>query len=150
MESGLILYAEDEENDVFFLKRAFRQAQIEHPIFAVSDGQKAMDYCSGVGEFADRTKHPLPRLLLLDLNMPRKSGFEVLKWIRSDSQISNLPVIVLTSSLQEADIDRAYTNGANAYVVKPTSTDDMVAMASGINEFWFKLSRISEKKWLGA
>jgi DNA-binding response OmpR family regulator len=142
---GPILYAEDEENDVFFLRRALRQAQINLPLVVVSDGQKAMDYCLGVGEFADRARHPLPGLMLLDLNMPRKSGLEVLIWVRQESPVCTVPVIIFTSSLQEADIDRAYMHGANAYLVKPANPDEMVVTVKGINEFWFNLNRTAEK-----
>src|ERR1700683_619023 len=91
-----ILYAEDEENDAFFLQRAFVQAAVGNPLVVVRNGQEAIDYCTGSGRFSNRDEHPLPCLVLLDLNMPRISGIEVLNWIRSQPSISNLPVIVLT------------------------------------------------------
>ena len=140
-----ILYAEDEQDDVFFLKRAFTQAGIAHPLVVVPDGQRAIDYCCGAGDYADRDQHPLPCLLLLDLNMPQKSGLEVLKWVRNDPQISTLPIIVLTSSLQDADIHRAYVQGANAYVVKPSNPDELLFMAKTIKDFWLTQNRTAEK-----
>jgi CheY-like chemotaxis protein len=139
-----ILYAEDEDNDAFFLKRAFQQAGIPHPLIVVSDGQEAIDYCSGSGPYQSRADHPLPCLVLLDLNMPKKSGLEVLKWIREELLIRTLPVIILTSSLQEADIHRAYQAGANAYLGKPSRPDDLVQAARAIKDFWINQNRTIE------
>ena len=134
-----ILYAEDEENDAFFLQRALVQATVLNPLVVARDGQEAIDYCSGSGRFSNRDEHPLPCLVLLDLNMPRKSGMEVLKWIRNQPSISDLPVIVLTSSLQEADIHRAYSQGANAYLGKPSKPDELVGVIKSIKDFWREL-----------
>jgi CheY-like chemotaxis protein len=140
-----ILYAEDEENDVFFLRRAFQQANISHPLVVVSDGQEAIDYCCGSGRYMNRSEHPLPCLLLLDLNMPRKSGIEVLEWIRKESPVCTLPVIVLTSSLQDTDINRAYIHGANAYVAKPSQPEGLIAVAKTVKDFWLTLNRTAQK-----
>lgn len=140
-----ILYAEDEENDAFFLKRAFKQAGISHPLIVVSDGQDAIDYCAGSGRYVNRAEHPLPCLLLLDLNMPRKSGIEVLEWIRKEPSVRTLPVIVLTSSLQDSDIHRAYTHGANAYLAKPSQPEGLIAVAQTIKDFWLTLNRTVQK-----
>ena len=136
MNSRPILYAEDEENDAFFLRRAFKQANISHPLVVVSDGQEAIDYCAGRGRYSNRMEYPLPCLVLLDLNMPRKSGIEVLKWIREEPSAQTLPVIVLTSSLQDSDIQRAYVQGANAYLAKPSQPEGLVDMAKAIRDFW--------------
>ena len=139
-----ILYAEDEENDAFFLKRAFKQASIPHPLVVVSDGQEAIDYCSGSGRYTNRNEYPLPCLVLLDLNMPRKSGLEVLEWIRKEPSVRTLPVIVLTSSLQDSDVYRAYTHGANAYVAKPSQPDGLIALAQTVKDFWLTLNRTAQ------
>ncbi|HEY3863511.1 MAG TPA: response regulator [Verrucomicrobiae bacterium] len=136
-----ILYAEDEENDAFFMERAFNEAKIAHPLVVVPNGQEAIDYLDGIGAYADRARFPLPCLLLLDLNMPLKSGLDVLKWIRNQPAISTLPVIVLTSSLQDADIHRAYAQGANAYLVKPSAPNELVHMVKTIREFWLTQNR---------
>jgi len=133
-----VLYAEDEENDAFFLKRAFKQAQIPNQLIVVSDGQAAIDYCSGIGSFANRTQYPVPELLLLDLKMPKKTGLEVLKWIRHEPSLSALPVIILTSSMQEDDICRSYHHGANAYLVKPSDPEALQIMVKAIHDFWLK------------
>jgi CheY-like chemotaxis protein len=142
-----VLYAEDEEDDSFFMKRAFAEAGISHPLKIVDDGQEAIDYLSGTGRYADRNEYPLPCLLLLDLNLPRKSGLEVLKWIRNDTSISTLPVIVLTSSLQDADIHRAYVQGANAYLVKPSAPDELAQIVKTIGDFWLNKNRTPGKTW---
>lgn len=142
-----VLYAEDEANDAFFLQRAFARAGVEQKLIVVPDGQEAIDYFSGAGAYSNRDEHPLPCLLLLDLNMPRKSGMDVLKWVRSDPRFSTLPVIVLTSSLHDADIHRAYIQGANAYLVKPTDPGELVPTVKTIKDFWLTRNRMPEKLW---
>jgi CheY-like chemotaxis protein len=137
-----ILYAEDEENDVFFLQRAFRQAGISHPLVVAPDGQDAIDYFAGDGRYSNRGLHPLPCLVLIDLNMPKKSGFDVLTCLRGESVGVITPVIVLTSSLHEGDIQRAYRLGANAYLVKPTRPDELINVAKAIKDFWLTLNRV--------
>jgi CheY-like chemotaxis protein len=110
-------------------------------LVVVPNGQEAIDYCAGVGRYANREENPLPCLVLLDLNMPRKSGLEVLKWIREDQSISAVPVIILTSSLQESDIHRAYVAGANAYLGKPSQPEDLTGMIKAVEEFWLGFNR---------
>jgi CheY-like chemotaxis protein len=143
-----ILYAEDEENDAFFLRRAFHEAGIAHPLVVVTDGQEAIDYCSGEGAYADRSKNPLPCLALLDLNMPKKSGLQVLEWMRQN--LPTVPVIILTSSLQDSDIDRAYRHGASAYLAKPSHPDGLLAMTQALRDFWLRQNRIVAKSDDGA
>ncbi len=140
-----VLYAEDEENDAYFLERAFKEVGIVHPLRVVSDGQEAIDYCAGRGAYVDRTKHPLPCVALLDLNMPRKSGMQVLQWIRKESSVPTLPVIILTSSLQDFDIDLAYEQGANAYLVKPSQPGELVVMTRSIKDFWLTQNQTNAK-----
>src|SRR4051812_3913218 len=118
-----ILIAEDSEEDSEILKRAFKTTGANVPLLFVRDGQEAMDYLSGDGEYADRTAHPLPRLILLDLKMPRADGFDVLHWMQTQPKLKLLPVTVLTSSNFDRDVDRAYGLGANSYLVKPNSLD---------------------------
>jgi len=134
-----ILYAEDEENDAFFLRRAFTAAEIPNPLVVVPDGQEAIHYCGGLG--AGASGNPPPCLILLDLNMPIKSGIDVLEWIRQASPIANVPVIILSSSLQPYDIQVAYSRGANAYLVKPSVPDELIAMARSIKDFWLDRNR---------
>jgi CheY-like chemotaxis protein len=136
-----VLYAEDEENDAFFMERAFKQAGIPTPLVVVADGQVVIDYCSASGQYANRAEYPLPSLLLLDLNMPKKSGLEVLKWVRTQPSFYTLPVVVVTSSTQDADIHRAYIQGANAYLVKPAKPNELIVMVKAINDFWLRQNR---------
>jgi CheY-like chemotaxis protein len=141
MSSRPILYAEDDENDGFFLKRAFRQAGIANSLIVVPNGQEAMDYCSGIGLYV---KQPLPMLMFLDLHMPKKSGMEVLRWIRGEPSLRTLPIIILTSSLQDNDVEQAYLAGANAYLVKPSQPEALAIMAKTIKDFWLGQNRFCE------
>lgn len=136
-----ILQVEDDENDVFFLEHAFRTVELNYPLRVAQDGQEAMDYLSGKGRFADRARYPLPRLVLLDLKMPRKNGFEVLEWIRENPEFQFLPVIVFSSSYQPNDIDRAYQLGANAFVVKPSCLETRIDLARCIKSFWLNFNQ---------
>jgi len=142
-----VLYSEDDENDAFFLKRAFKQAQIPNPLIILPDGQTAIDYCAGVGSFADRDLHPLPGLVLLDLKMPRKTGMEVLAWLREQPSLSHLPVFILTSSSQEEDIRRACGYEANGYLVKPSDPEELRSMVQAIQDYWLQQNRQAIKPW---
>jgi CheY-like chemotaxis protein len=143
-EHGVILLAEDREDDIFLMRRAFSQANIINPIFVVRDGEETISYLKGEGKFSNRDEYPLPALLLLDLKMPRKNGFEVLQWIRAQPGLSALRVIVLTSSDQIWDVNRAYTLGANSFLVKPYDFMDLAAMMQTIRNDWILLSRAPE------
>jgi len=136
-----ILYAEDDKNDAFLANRAFKRAEILNPLVVVSDGKAAIEYLAGTGQYANRAEYPLPCLVLLDLKLPRVSGLEVLKWIRSQPSVCTVPVLMLTSSNQDGDIHRTYILGANGYLIKPSKTDEMLVMAKGIRDFWLILNR---------
>jgi CheY-like chemotaxis protein len=130
-----ILIAEDNPDDVFILQEAFRKAGVRHRIQEACDGADAIAYLKGDGCYADRNQYPFPDFLLLDLNMPRMNGFEVLEWLRRDEQCSHLVVHVLTASCREADVDHAYSLGANSYVLKPGRMDELVAMAAALEKW---------------
>jgi len=136
----VVLLADDDPNDVFLLQRAFQKTNIANPLRVVRDGEEAMAYLSGQDQYADRQRHPLPVLLLLDLKMPRKSGFEVLRWLRQQSGLKRLPVVVLTSSNQSPDINKAFDLGANSYIVKPGGFDSLVEMVKNLNLYWLILN----------
>jgi len=138
--SKTILLVEDEEHDVFFLKNAFKEVGIRNPLQVAEDGQEAMDYLSGRGEYADRARFPLPCLTLIDLKLPRVMGLEVLKWMRAQPGLKTLLVIIFTSSRLRPDIERAYELGANAYLVKPSSLPELREIATGIKQFWLELN----------
>jgi CheY-like chemotaxis protein len=131
-----ILLAEDDENDVFLIRRAFNRVGIPNPFFVVHDGQQAVDYLAGTGDYAQRDKHPLPGLVLLDLKMPWMDGFDVLKWLRGHPQFDLLPVVVLTSSKLQVDVDKAREFGVYDYRVKPQGLDDLVRLLDDVCKCW--------------
>lgn len=139
-----ILVAEDDDNDVFFLERAFKLAQIAAARQRVKDGEEAIAYLRGDAPFSDREKYPLPCMMLLDLKMPRKNGFDVLTWTRQQPTIRRLPVAVLTSSKETPDINRAYDLGANTYLVKPVNFEDLLDTIRALNLFWLSLAKIPD------
>jgi CheY-like chemotaxis protein len=137
-----VLMADDDENDVAFLQRAFRQAEVRNPLQVVPDGQAAVDYLSGAGKFADRNQYPLPCLILLDLKMPRKTGLEVLEWLQTQPTFRTYPVIVLSSSVYPSDIEGAYQKGANAFVTKPSGAPERTELVRMINGFWLNFNQL--------
>jgi CheY-like chemotaxis protein len=136
-----ILLVEDDANDVYFMKRAARKAGILDSLHVAQDGQEAMDYLEGLGEYANRERFPLPCLVLLDLKLPRVMGFEVLKWMRQQPALRSTIVIVLTSSDLRADVDLAYRLGANSYLVKPSTPDKLKETIARIKHYWLELNR---------
>lgn len=125
--SDTILYAEDDSNDAFILRMALKRSGLGLTLFVIEDGQAAIDWLSGKGIYGDRGKYPLPDILMLDLKMPRKSGFDVLQFARATESFKNLPVIILSSSGEEKDIVNARRLGATTYFVKSASCQDVVA-----------------------
>ena len=135
-----VLLAEDSENDVLMFRRAARRAKFSQPLHVVTNGEEVVGYLKGDGQFADRTHYPLPGLVLLDLKMPRMNGFEVLEWIRSQPQFTSLQVVVLSSSDEIRDINRAYQLGANSFLVKPLSFDEFVGMLEALRSYCLRVS----------
>jgi len=133
--SPAFLLAEDNEADVLFLKRAIEQTRTELPLVVVIDGQETIDYLSGRGAYGDRARYPLPSVLLLDLKMPRKSGLEVLEWMKAEG-LESPKVIVMTSSDQPEEVRRAYDLGAVAYIVKPASLGILRKIVQDLASFW--------------
>jgi CheY-like chemotaxis protein len=123
-----ILHVEDDPNDTLLLEHACRKAGVVFDVQAVNDGDQAIAYLRGLNDFSDRMKYPLPSLILLDLKMPRVSGFDVLAWLQSDESLCQLPVVVLTSSNHDADVKRAYDLGAKSYLVKPVGFEALVEL----------------------
>jgi CheY-like chemotaxis protein len=133
-----ILHVEDDPNDVLLIGRAFRKAEISAQVQVVNDGEQAVQYLSGANEFSDRHKYPAPAFVLLDMKLPRKSGTEVLEWIRAQPILKRLPVVMLTASRQPIDVNRAYELGANAYLVKPVNFDALVDLLKTLDSFWLR------------
>jgi len=134
-----ILAAEDEETDRFILNLAFERAQLPHPLVTVCSGKECVDYLSGVESCVDRPLHPLPALLLLDLKMPGMHGFEVLEWLVTRPKFKDLPVVVLSSSSDASDIQKALQLGARDYIVKPHSLDELVKVLQKLHERWLSV-----------
>jgi len=132
-----VLLVEDDLNDIFLVKRAFKKAEIQSPLQVVTDGFEAIQYLRGDGKYADREAHPLPKLLVMDIRMPRKSGFEVLEWVKGESHpLRRIPVIIVSSSANPEDINSAYELGANAYMVKPMNYRAVEHLFESITHYW--------------
>lgn len=132
--SAVILIVEDDPNDVLFLRRALKQADVRQTLRIANDGQEAIDYLSGIGRFQDRRKYPLPCLVILDIKLPRKNGLEVLDWMRHREAFADLPVVMVTSSDENGDRDKAEHHRVEAYRVKPVSLDALVRLAREIRD----------------
>ncbi|MFH1635603.1 MAG: response regulator [Chloroflexota bacterium] len=139
-----ILLVEDTPTDVIFIQRAFQDVNLVNYLQVVSDGEQAIAYLSGAGVYANRACYELPALILLDLKLPRKNGFEVLEWLRQQPGLRRLPVVVLTSSDDSSDIARAYDQGANSYLVKPFAYQKLVEMVMALKLFWVILAEPPE------
>jgi CheY-like chemotaxis protein len=141
-----ILLVEDEENDALLLKRAFKKNDILNPVHWVKDGLEAIAYLKGEGDYADRARFPFPEVVLLDLKMPRMSGLELLGWIRDHPETRVIPTIVMTSSREDVDIEKAYNLGANTYMIKPSDFDTLAKMVRAAHEYW-AMSVKPKTKW---
>ena len=136
-----MLVAEDSDDDFFFLSSAFHKSGPPADLHRVRDGVEAIEYLRGENGFGDRRLHPPPELLVLDLKMPRKNGFEVLEWVKTDSRWKHLPVVILSSSEEPRDVHRAYRLGANSYLAKPNHYDRYQAVVRQIKEYWMGINQ---------
>jgi len=118
------------------IRKAFEKARIENPIYVVSDGEQALAYLEGRGEFADRDNYPLPDVIMLDLELARLDGFEVLRWVRAQPQFATLPIVVLTGSENAQDLERAYSMGVNSYLNKPGAFEDVLRLVREFAAEW--------------
>ena len=132
-----VLLVEDDENDGFFMVRAFKKTGLPTRLQIATDGQMAIDYLEGTGKFVNRALYPLPSLILTDLKLPQVTGLELLTWIRQRPSL-DIPVVILSSSSDEDDIRESYRLGANAYLVKPPETAVLQAMIKSVIEFWLQ------------
>lgn len=131
-----ILLVEDGPDDIFFMQEAFMKLEHGGPVQVVTDGLQAVRYLEGKGDYADRARFPLPGLVLLDLKLPKLTGLEVLAWKRDRAELAGIPVLVLTSSAEHRDVQRAYELGAFSYHVKPVDFQRLIGLAADIRRFW--------------
>ncbi len=134
--SDHILIVEDNDDDAVLIRRAFKQCKLSNPLQFLTDGEKAIAYLAGEGPYADRSMAPFPVLVLLDLKLPRKSGLEVLEWMKQRSLLKRIPVVILTSSKEHKDVSRAYDLGVNSYLTKPVEYADLRAIVERLHLYW--------------
>jgi CheY-like chemotaxis protein len=130
-----ILLMEDDEDDAWLLQRALTRVGLTN-FHVVRDGEDGLAYLTGCGKYSDRKRYPIPGFIITDLKMPLMSGLEVLQWLRADPDFRTLPTLVLTSSKAASDVATAYGFGANSYLVKPSSFDDLEKLGRLIRDYW--------------
>jgi CheY-like chemotaxis protein len=140
-ESDPILIVDDSETDAELFRSALQEAQVENPLVHVSSYDEAMDYLMARGKYLDRITYPIPLIVFLDINMPGKSGLDVLQWIRENERMKRLVVIMMSGSTSDADISRAYALGANSYLLKPETREDLVKTLVHFRMYWLDLNR---------
>src|SRR4051794_193642 len=143
-EQAVILVVDDRDDDLVIIKKAFEKARVINPIVTVNGGEEAIRYLKGEGEYSNRKEYPLPSLVLLDLKMPKVDGFDVLEWIRGEPTLASMRVVVLTSSDQMKDVNRAYEMGANSFVTKPVGSEKFLELANALNGYWIWTCRTPE------
>jgi CheY-like chemotaxis protein len=134
-----ILIADDDNDDRMLIKEALIESRLTNGLHFVEDGEQLMDYLLNKGAFADKEKYPLPGLILLDLNMPRKDGREALKEIKENARLRSIPVIILTTSKAEEDILKTYNLGVNSFITKPVSFAALVEIMKTLNKYWLEI-----------
>jgi CheY-like chemotaxis protein len=136
----VILHVEDDPNDVLLIGLAFRKSDGGAVVQVVNDGEQAVQYLAGQGAYSNRQTFPLPTIVLLDLKLPRRSGLEVLSWVRRQDDLRRLPIIMLTSSNQQGDIKKAYDLGINSFLVKPSALEELTDLVRKICGYWLELN----------
>ena len=143
MKSIHILLVEDNEGDILLTKEALEDAKIHIELSVVKDGKEAMDFLNKVGKYAAEN---LPDLLLLDVNLPKKNGHEVLKYVKGNEGLKHIPIIMLTTSSSEKDINQSYNNYANCYITKPVEVNDFLKVVATIENFWISIVKLPTNK----
>jgi CheY-like chemotaxis protein len=136
-----LLQVDDESNDLLLIRSAVEMARLEWQVFSAAHGAAAISYLRGDPPFADRERHPIPKLVLLDLKMPFKNGFEVLQWMRQQPTLRAIPVVIFTSSNHQDDVQKAYECGANSYLVKPVSLEELIELLRAIDAYWGRFNQ---------
>jgi CheY-like chemotaxis protein len=142
----VVLIAEDNPDEALLMRRALDKAGFVATVKLLNDGEQVLLYLQGLEPYADREANPLPSLIILDLKMPRKSGFEVLEWMRDNPEYAVVPTLVFSSSMIEADIRDAYLLGANTFITKPSSFLDLVQTMEMIRKYWTKAQKVGPVK----
>jgi CheY-like chemotaxis protein len=138
-----VLLVEDDENDILFVRNAFKQAQVRNPLAVVVSGDEALDYLLRTGRFAGLASSPLPGLILMDVNTSgKRNGLEVLRQIRADPRLKHILVILWSSTAPPAAINEAYANGANSFLIKPGDTRDLAELVRLIKAYWLERNQL--------
>jgi CheY-like chemotaxis protein len=141
MSDGPVLLVEDDVSDFRLVQRAFAKMNLSVPMIRLTHGDEAVAYLAGEAPYENRALHPIPSVVLLDIKLPRRSGFEVLEWIRTqESHLKRLPIVMLTSSRHQADVNRAYDLGVNSYLVKPSNNSELEQLASTFHAYWLEVN----------
>jgi CheY-like chemotaxis protein len=142
LEDQTILLVDDTENDRILMRAAFKKANLNCPLLELQNGEEAIAYLKGDGPYRDRSHFPLPTVVLLDLNMPKKHGFDVLNWVRSHEQFKPLQIIIVTASTRPDDVRKAYSMGANSFLVKPAAIEDLEKMVGCLRD-WLQINQFA-------
>ncbi len=137
-----ILIADDDDDDVMLIRKALKEYRFLNEVYRVKDGEELMDYLLRRGEFCDPDQYPLPNLILLDLNMPRKDGREALKEIKSDPDLHQIPITILTTSKADEDIIRSYDLGVNSFVTKPVELKEFMEVIRNVGTYWLEIVQL--------
>jgi CheY-like chemotaxis protein len=137
----VILAAEDDPNDLELLRHVVAENGVAVNFQSADDGEQLIHYLRGEGKFADRDRHPIPDIVVLDLKMPRMNGFEVLQWLRQEPGLARIPTIVLSGSGLESDIEEAYRLGANTYFTKPGQLAELRKIIGSLIDYWRRSQR---------
>ena len=141
MSKGPVLLVEDDPSDARLIQRAFGKLDASLAIIRLTNGDDVVSYLAGESPYENRTTYPLPSIILLDIKLPRRSGFEVLQWVRRQpTALNRLPVVMLTSSRHSVDINRAYDLGANSYLAKPETASQLEQLATRFQHYWMGLN----------
>lgn len=139
MTEGPVLLVEDDVSDFRLVQRAFAKLKPSVSMIRLTHGDEAVAYLAGEAPYENRALHPIPSVILLDIKLPRRSGFEVLEWVRTqESRLKRLPIVMLTSSRHQVDVNRAYDLGVNSYLVKPSNNSELEQLASTFHAYWLE------------
>jgi len=138
----ILLIADDDEEDRLLIKDAFEESKFPAKIVFGEDGEEVINYLNNTGRFADKKKFPIPSIIILDLNMPKKDGRETLQEIKSNPNLRSIPIIILTTSNSEKDIALSYSLGANTYICKPSTYTSLIDIVKTLSNYWYSISKL--------